>query len=145
MSEWDSADACLLPFEVDRITQALLQEERQKLTRRSLTGEELDYILPGDDELEVDQFESNRRFLDDIEEFLKIKAEALGRVRNHLGLPLGVEKLVGRRGGGRKKADESKLRVKTLSRCRSHIARFATSHHRKWICKTFRANSSQIY
>lgn len=82
--KWSNDERALLPFEIMDRTQHKLDAERAKIVRKSLMNEELPY----DDETDVgiDQHESNREFLQTIEEFISVKAENLAHARDHVGM-----------------------------------------------------------
>ena len=52
-----------------------------------MLGKELPYKL--DSDLDVDRYESERAFLDEIEDFVSKRAVDLARVREHLGMTAG--------------------------------------------------------
>ena len=67
-----------------------LQKRRKKLARKSLLGEDLEYL---DRSIAaIDDKESARDFLQTIEEFVSRKAHELAAVRKRLGVPEGLQK-----------------------------------------------------
>ena len=67
-----------------------LQQRRTQLARKSLLGEDLEYL---DRSIAaIDDKESARDFLQTIEDFMSRKAYELAAVRKRLGLPEGLEK-----------------------------------------------------
>ncbi|KAF2086213.1 beta and beta-prime subunits of DNA dependent RNA-polymerase [Saccharata proteae CBS 121410] len=72
---WDNNEASLLPDEIRAQTKQRLDAKRKEVTRYSETGESMSYRT---DNLEwVDQKESKRDFYDDVENFIKAKADRL--------------------------------------------------------------------
>lgn len=82
--KWKNEDKSLLPFQINDKVKEELEKRRKLLVRKSLRDAELPYKLR--ELVEVDQLESQRDFLDEIEEFLGQKADDLARVREHLGM-----------------------------------------------------------
>ena len=67
-----------------------LQQRRTRLARKSLLGEDLNYL---DRSIAaIDDKESARDFLQTIEDFMSRKAHELAAVRKRLGLPEGLQK-----------------------------------------------------
>lgn len=67
-----------------------LQQRRIQLARKSLLGEDLEYL---DRSIAaIDDKESARDFLQTIEDFMSRKAHELAAVRKRLGLPEGIQK-----------------------------------------------------
>ena len=89
-STWNNNDKSLLPWEILATCEELLSKERTKLTRKSLLGENLEYsdTSPAG----VDQMESARDFLTDIEAYIRAKAFAQASLRERYGLPSALEK-----------------------------------------------------
>ncbi len=73
-----------------KICEEQLKPEREKYVRKSLLGEQLGYMdqTPNG----VDDKESDRNFLQSIEDFVVQKAEDRANTRKRLGLPDGMEK-----------------------------------------------------
>ncbi|KAK4989025.1 DNA-directed RNA polymerase III subunit C1 (rpo31) [Elasticomyces elasticus] len=86
---WDNEERGLRPSEVSQITRKKLDPERSKLTRFSLTGEQLAYTDKSDHG--IDQSESARDFLDTVENFIEAKAERLANVREKVAMSPGRE------------------------------------------------------
>ena len=67
-----------------------LQQRRNNLARKSLMGEDLEYL---DRSIAaIDDKESARDFLQSIEDFMSRKSHELATVRKRLGLPEGLQK-----------------------------------------------------
>ncbi len=67
-----------------------LQQRRNNLARKSLMGEDLEYL---DRSIgAIDDKESARDFLQSIEDFMSRKAHELATVRKRLGVPEGLQK-----------------------------------------------------
>ena len=67
-----------------------LQQRRTDLARKSLLGQDLDYFDRS--AAAIDEKESARDFLQDIEEFMSRKAHELAAVRKRLKVPEGLQK-----------------------------------------------------
>ena len=67
-----------------------LQQRRTNLARKSLMGEDLEYLDRSIDA--IDDKESARDFLQTIEDFMTRKALELAAVRKRLGVPEGLQK-----------------------------------------------------
>ena len=67
-----------------------LQQRRKSLARKSLLGQDLDYLDRS--VAAIDEKESARDFLQDIEEFMSRKAHELAAVRKRLKVPEGLQK-----------------------------------------------------
>ena len=87
---WNNGDPGLLPWEIKEICDTLLDPEEAKYPRVSVKGEQLDYSDPN--ELNTDQYESARNFLESIRQFVQSKIDAQIQARRRLRLPLGTEK-----------------------------------------------------
>ena len=87
-----SQDRTLLPDQIAQITKEILQPRKDANCRKSLKGEPLAY----DDQspMGIDQHESMRNFLTDIENFVRNKTSKLGKVRRNLDVPEGSGALV---------------------------------------------------
>ena len=83
-STWNNAHPSLLPNEVKQLIATGLRPEKDKLVRTSLRGIGLDYR--DGDPLNTDQHESAREFLDEIEGFIRVKADRLSYLRRAVGL-----------------------------------------------------------
>lgn len=82
---WDNAEPTLLPHEINEVCQSLLNVERAKYQRRRLTdGKELDY--DDDSNLSIDEHESARRFLREIEAYVAARATKLSKARAAVGM-----------------------------------------------------------
>ena len=67
-----------------------LQQRRTNLARKSLMGEDLEYL---DRSIAaIDDKESARDFLETIEDFMSRKAHELAATRKRLGVPEGLER-----------------------------------------------------
>ena len=67
-----------------------LQQRRTKLARKSLLGQDLDYLDRS--VAAIDEKESARDFLQTIEDFLFRKAHELAAIRKRLKVPEGLQK-----------------------------------------------------
>ena len=86
-STWNNTHPGLLPYEVKELIAAGLRPEKDKLHRASLLGAGLSY--EDVNLLSTDQFESARGFLDEIEGFVRAKADRLSKLRLAAGLNSG--------------------------------------------------------
>lgn len=87
---WNNKEKSLLPWEIRAMCKDLLRKERQKLERISAKGELLEFI--DESTGAIDQNESARDFLQDIENFIEKKAQAQRDRRNILNLSPAWEK-----------------------------------------------------
>ena len=91
---WSNADPSLLPWKIQELCKAILDEERNKYVRRHLvTNEELKYddktIRESNDHdalIAIDEHESVRVYLDTIRDYVKERAMKLARARKAVGL-----------------------------------------------------------
>lgn len=67
-----------------------LQQRRSNLARKSLMGEDLDYL--DQSSAAIDDQESARDFLQSIEEFVTRKAHELAAAHKRLGVPEGLQR-----------------------------------------------------
>lgn len=82
---WDNTEPTLLPREINEVCNLMLNVERAKYQRRRLTdGKELDY--DDDSNLSIDEHESARRFLREIEAYVAARATKLSKARAAAGL-----------------------------------------------------------
>lgn len=114
-SKYDSGDPCLSPSQIKKLTHNLLEPERAKLERVSLDGRILGYRIPDGNHVEVDHKESHRRFLDETEDFLHSKADALAGLRQHLGLSSGLDEVKGDFGGPQEQDRKQEILATTSS------------------------------
>lgn len=82
---WNNHDDALSPIYIAKICKEKLDVQRLKYGRKSEIGEPLQYKLQ--DDVEADQFESRRGFLDSVEEFILKKVHASVVWREKHGLP----------------------------------------------------------
>ena len=91
---WNNADQSLLPWEIMSMCTEQLRSHRSDLARKSLLGEELDFL---DQSLHgIDNKESARDFLQSIEDFASRKAHEAAKVRKRLGMPEGLQNHLGK-------------------------------------------------
>lgn len=85
---WDNNERTLLPHEIIEVCQSMLDVERAKYQRRRLTdGLKLDY--DDDSNLSIDEHESARRFLREIDGYVTLRAQKLAKARTVAGLSAG--------------------------------------------------------
>ncbi|KAF2458837.1 DNA-directed RNA polymeras-like protein iii largest subunit [Lineolata rhizophorae] len=84
---WDNRERGLLPYEILDLTMQILQPERDKHVRTSLGGARLGYNDRGD--YGVDNMESARVFLFEIEQHILKEVERLKSARRHLEMLAG--------------------------------------------------------
>ncbi|KAF2005986.1 beta and beta-prime subunits of DNA dependent RNA-polymerase [Amniculicola lignicola CBS 123094] len=83
-STWDNSEPCLAPKDIKDHAMARLDAERNKYTRLGLDGvTELDYNDRSD--RAIDQHESIRDYLDEVQSFIFKRADKLTRLTAHLG------------------------------------------------------------
>lgn len=88
-STWSNEDPGLRPFEIDERAKKLLRRFKERYDRKSLLGKALDY---SDQTLEgIDQYESVRDFISQLEDFLTNKSDCLARFRLSVGLDAGMK------------------------------------------------------
>lgn len=87
---WNNQERSLRPDELLEGTINLLQPEKDRVARRSLTDKPMDYHDQSN--AAIDQYESKREFLQTIEKFMSTKADDLARTRTHLGASSGKVK-----------------------------------------------------
>lgn len=82
---WNNDEATLLPHEIMEVCQSMIDKERAKYQRRRLVdGIMLDY--DDDSNLSIDEHESARRFLREIEGYVNERAKKLSNARREAGL-----------------------------------------------------------
>lgn len=82
---WDNNEPTLLPHEIMEVCRSMLDKERAKYQRRRLVdGKMLDY--DDDSDLSIDEHESARRFLREIEGYVNERAKKLSNARKEAGL-----------------------------------------------------------
>lgn len=82
---WNNDESTLLPHEIMEVCQSMLDKERIKYQRRRLVdGKMLDY--EDDSNSSIDEHESARRFLKEIESYVNERAKKLSRARREAGL-----------------------------------------------------------
>lgn len=82
---WDNNESTLLPHEIMEVCNSMLDKERAKYQRRRLVdGKKLDY--DDDSNLSIDEHESARRFLREIEGYVNKRAKKLSDARREAGL-----------------------------------------------------------
>ncbi|KAF3761135.1 hypothetical protein M406DRAFT_47384 [Cryphonectria parasitica EP155] len=82
---WDNTERTLLPHEIIEVCQSMLDSERAKYQRKRLTdGKKLDY--DDDSNLSIDEHESARRFLLEIDAYVTARAKKLSNARREAGL-----------------------------------------------------------
>ncbi|KAJ9624864.1 DNA-directed RNA polymerase III subunit C1 (rpo31) [Taxawa tesnikishii (nom. ined.)] len=86
---WANDERGLRPVEIKTITAKKLEKERGKLTRISLLGEKLEYEDQSNRGL--DQYESARQFLDEVEQYIKEKTKKLAAIREKTDMEPGTE------------------------------------------------------
>ena len=87
---WSNKERGLLPWEILATCQELLAEPRSKLTRLSAHKQVLDYWDQSD--TGIDQYESARAFLQNVEGFVQCKADELATARTKRGISNGFVK-----------------------------------------------------
>lgn len=84
---WNNDESTLLPHQIMGVCQSMLDKERAKYQRRRLVdGMMLDY--DDDSNLSIDEHESARRFLREIEGYVNERAKKLSNARREAGLDL---------------------------------------------------------
>lgn len=82
---WDNNESTLLPHEILDVCNSMLDVERVKYQRFRLTdGKKLDY--DDDSNLSIDEHESARRFLREIDGYVTLRAKKLSNARKAVGL-----------------------------------------------------------
>ncbi|KKY32415.1 putative dna-directed rna polymerase iii subunit rpc1 [Diaporthe ampelina] len=82
---WDNTEPTLLPHEIIEVCKSMLDVERAKYVRRRMTdGQVLDY--DDDSNMSIDEHESARIFLRDVEGYVAARAKKLSRARGEVGL-----------------------------------------------------------
>lgn len=85
----DNNEKGLYPDEITKMCHDILAPERAKLLRKDLHGESLDYTDRSD--YGIDQFESNRDFLQSIEDYIQGKANRLRLDASGIPDPMSLE------------------------------------------------------
>ncbi|KAI9831688.1 MAG: hypothetical protein M1819_004754 [Sarea resinae] len=85
---WDNDERSLLPFEIKALCEKLLSKERAKLARKAIDGTPLKYDDRSD--YGIDQYESNRDFLQSIEDYIYARADRLAAAREGKGMDPGI-------------------------------------------------------
>ena len=89
---YNSFDKPLLPWEIIELTQKALKREKDKYTRRSFKGDQLEYFDRRNNA--IGDMESGRDYVQSIEDFMKRKAEAIAKIRRKkFKVPDGLTKL----------------------------------------------------
>lgn len=82
---WDNNERTLLPHEIIEVCRAMIEAEKSKYPRKRLTdGKPLDY--DDDSNLYIDEHESARRFLREIEAYVAARAKKLSDARGAVDL-----------------------------------------------------------
>ena len=82
---WKNSERSLVPWEIRELCSKLLAAVRQRLNRISPSGKSLDYR--DHSPAAIDEHESARDFLDEVEDFIHDLAERQATARKRLGLP----------------------------------------------------------
>lgn len=82
---WNNNEPTLLPHEIIDVCRSMIEAEKSKYPRRRLTdGKALDY--DDDSNLSIDEHESARRFLREIEAYVAARAKKLSNARKEAGM-----------------------------------------------------------
>lgn len=82
---WNNEEPTLLPHEIIEVCRSMIEAEKLKYPRRRLTdGKALDY--DDDSNLSIDEHESARRFLREIDAYVVARAKKLSNARKEAGM-----------------------------------------------------------
>jgi DNA-directed RNA polymerase III subunit RPC1 len=101
---WDNKERSLLPYEIMALCEELLAPRKARLVRKNLLGKVLDYHDRSSDGM--DDKESERDFLQSVEDYVKLRADKLTTARVERSLSPGTERPAKRR---KMKLDDSYL------------------------------------
>ncbi|KAB8737515.1 hypothetical protein FH972_026474 [Carpinus fangiana] len=108
---WSNDEYGMYPWEVKKHVAVLMNAERQKVPRMSLMKESLAY----NDETNagIDQLESRRGFINEVEIFINEKADLIAKAREHLKMDSMLKQPSGRRS---KKDDKLRAFVDSIAK-----------------------------